>query len=110
VAVLDRGRLVAHAPLAELLGATVGSVLELTFTGVVPEPPFGTLAWPVPNGFAIRTEDPGRDAARTLAALGPAAAGLSSLQVMRPGLEGLFLTLTGGHHDADRSPETVAVA
>jgi hypothetical protein len=47
----------------------------------------------------IPTSDPARTAAELLSHLGSDTAGLRAIEVVRPSLESVFLTVTGRHYD-----------
>jgi ABC-2 type transport system ATP-binding protein len=95
VAVIDRGRIVAHGAAARLVATHASSALALTFADGVP-------AVACPNGAVvdgssvrIRTDDPAATAAQLLPQLGDAAGRLCTVEVVQPSLESVFLQLTG---------------
>jgi ABC-2 type transport system ATP-binding protein len=93
VAVLEGGRIIAREPVGRLIQQHGEALLRLVFSG--------DSAPPLP-GFRIegraavrRVPDPGRDVAGALAGLGPAAARLEAVELVRPSLEAAYLALTG---------------
>jgi ABC-2 type transport system ATP-binding protein len=99
VAVIDHGRIVARGALAELIQQHGASALELTFETHVPAAV--RVDGAVVDGSTVRipTTDPARTAGELLARLGSDAAGLRAIEVVRPSLESVFLTVTGRRYD-----------
>jgi ABC-2 type transport system ATP-binding protein len=99
VAVIDRGRIVARGTRTELIERYGASALELTFEQAVPtvaRVDGSTVRGPV---VRIPTADPAVTAAQLLPHLGPSADELRSIEIVRPSLESVFLTLTGRQLD-----------
>ncbi|MGQ0825913.1 MAG: ABC transporter ATP-binding protein [Actinomycetota bacterium] len=96
VAILLGGRLIARAPLGELVGAHATGAVELTFEGVAPALRVDGLRIET-DGSVLRmfTESPAPALAKALAALGTQADALVSVDVLPPNLEAAFLALTG---------------
>lgn len=120
VAVLDHGRVIARGPLGELVRRHGDSAVELTFSG---GPPELRLPWPVTREgdvLRVHVEQPQRAAPEVLSALGGAALRLVNMRVVQPGLDSVFLRLTGrryaqgpepaGHVDAARGDRHAAGA
>ncbi len=99
VAFIDRGRIVTRGELADLLRRYGQSALDLTFESHVP--PAVRVDHAVIEGSSVRipTSDPAGTAARLLAGLGSDAASLRAIEVVRPGLESVFLAVTGRRYD-----------
>jgi ABC-2 type transport system ATP-binding protein len=94
VAIIDRGRVVARGPLRELMATHASSALELTFHGQVPAAV--RVPGAVVEGSVVRIPAP--DPAATAAHLLPrltSADSLSSIEMLRPNLEAVFLEVTG---------------
>lgn len=103
VAILDGGRIIARGSLPALIAAHGTSAVELAFDGPAPAVR-GALAVP-PSGLRIAAEDPAQALAQALAALGADAGRLRSVQVLRPSLDTVYLTLTGRDYAAgEREP------
>jgi ABC-2 type transport system ATP-binding protein len=100
VAFLDRGRIVAHGALADLVSRHGSRALDLTFDGRVPD--VTRVAGSVVDGTSVRipTDDPARLAAGLLVELGHDAPRLRAIEVVQPSLESVFLTLTGRRYDS----------
>jgi ABC-2 type transport system ATP-binding protein len=99
VAILDRGRVIARGPVGDLVGAHAVPVVELTFHGTVPP----ALAADEVAGDRLRipTQDPAATLVKVLAHV-PSGA-LSTVEIIRPDLEAVYLALTGRRYDeADR--------
>jgi ABC-2 type transport system ATP-binding protein len=101
VAIIDRGRIVAEGRVEQLIGAYGTSALELTFDGAVPA--LARAEGAVVNGSSVRipSEDPAVAAGQLLPRLGTQATALRSIEIVRPSLESVFLTVTGRHYAAD---------
>jgi ABC-2 type transport system ATP-binding protein len=114
VAFLDRGRIVARGSLADLVRRHGSSALELAFAGSVPAA--ARVDGAVVHGSSVRipTEDPAGTAARLLPSLGAHAHDLRSIEIIRPSLESVFLTVTGRqyaeHAAADSLSPVAALA
>ena len=95
IAIIDRGRIVARGSLAELVRTHGSSAVELSFGGGIPEP-VRQLGVPIgPATIRIPSDDPASTAAHLLTQLGPSVAALQSLEIVRPTLDSVFLTVTG---------------
>ena len=107
VAFIDHGRIVARGEVADLVEEHGTSALVLTFDGCVPTP--ARVDGAVVDGSSVRipTPDPAGTAARLLPRLGPDTAALRAIEVVRPSLESVFLTVTGRRYD-HASTETAA--
>jgi ABC-2 type transport system ATP-binding protein len=99
-AFLDHGRVIARGAVRELIAAHAEPVVELVFEGDVP---------PIPvRGAAVdgqRVRIPAPDPAATLVEVIPQVppGALSAVEIVRPSLESVYLTLTGRRYDeADR--------
>jgi len=99
VAFIDHGRIVASGELDDLIAQFGTSALVLTFAGPVPAAarPDGAVV----DGSSVRipTPDPAGTAARLLPCLGNETAELLGIEVVRPSLESVFLTVTGRRYD-----------
>jgi ABC-2 type transport system ATP-binding protein len=95
VVILDEGCVIARGTVSELIGHHAEPMVELVFDGPPPQLQLGARTTVV--GHTLRTfgEHPARLAASTLAALGPEADRLRSVEIIRPNLENVFLSLTG---------------
>ena len=100
VAFIDHGRIVASGSLADLVERFGSSALVLRFDG--PVPAGARVDGAVVDGQSVRvpTPDPAGTAARLLPQLGPDTAGLLAIEVARPSLESVFLTVTGRRYEA----------
>jgi ABC-2 type transport system ATP-binding protein len=99
VAVIDRARIVARGELTDLIRQHGASALELTFETHIPA--VVRVDGAVVDGSTVRipTDDPARTAAQLLSRLGSDTAGLRAIEVVRPSLESVFLTVTGRRYD-----------
>ena len=98
VAILDHGRVIARDDLARLVARHGRTVIEVRFDGSVP--PLPLIAGAQVNGSLVRisTDDPGRTLAHLLPAIGRELPRVQSVDVLRPGLESVFLALTGARY------------
>ena len=101
VAIIDRGRIVAEGRVAQLVGTYGTAALELTFDGGVPA--VIRTGGAVVDGATVRipAEDPAAAAAELLPRLGAEASALRSIEIVRPSLETVFLTVTGRPYAAN---------
>jgi ABC-type multidrug transport system ATPase subunit len=100
-AILDRGQVIARGDVGELIGAHAVPVVELTFDGEVP----AILSHGGATVEGSRLRLPTRDPAATLMEVVPQVPPgvLSSVEIIRPSLEAVYLALTGRRYDeADR--------
>jgi ABC-2 type transport system ATP-binding protein len=95
VTFIDAGRIVASGSTAELVRRYGASALELTFAHEVPAA--ARVAGAHIDGSTVRipATDPALAAADLLPRLGSHAADLRSIEIVRPSLETVFLTVTG---------------
>lgn len=99
VAFIDHGRIVASGAVADLVERHGTSALVLTFDGPVPAAARVEGSVVEASSVRIATPDPAGTAARLLPRLGPDTAGLLAIEVVRPSLESVFLTVTGRRYD-----------
>ena len=105
VAILDHGRILARGRLDELIDAHGSGLVELTFDGPAPELPGATVAGSVAR---MATDQPGPTAAALVGGLGDAADRLVSVDLSRPSLETVFLSVTGRAYASDVDEELVS--
>jgi ABC-2 type transport system ATP-binding protein len=101
VAILDRGQVIARGHVGDLIDAHAVPVVELTFDGEVPT--ISSQGGATVEGKRLRL--PTRDPAATLVEVVPQVppGALSSVEIIRPSLEAVYLALTGRRYDeADR--------
>jgi ABC-2 type transport system ATP-binding protein len=100
VAFIDRGRIVTRGTIAALTARYGVSALELIFSHDVPA--CARLDGAIVDGSSVRipAADPAVAAADLLPRLGSHAAELRSIEIVRPSLESVFLTVTGRRFDA----------
>jgi ABC-2 type transport system ATP-binding protein len=95
VTFIDAGRIVATGSTAELIQQYGASALELTFVDEVPAVARVDGAQIEGSIVRIPATDPARAAAELLPRLESHAADLRSIEIVRPSLESVFLTVTG---------------
>jgi ABC-2 type transport system ATP-binding protein len=95
VTFIDAGRIVASGSTAELVQRYGSSVLELSFVHDVPAVALVEGARVDGSTVRIPATEPAITAAELLPRLGTHAAELRSIEVVRPSLESVFLTVTG---------------
>jgi ABC-2 type transport system ATP-binding protein len=109
VAILLRGRLIASGRLEELVTAHGHTSVALSFDGPIPDCSVGGVAATVDGDvLSIETSDPGGTVAAIMHRLGAAASRVSSVDVLRPSLESVFVGLTGQRYSADESDVVAA--
>jgi ABC-2 type transport system ATP-binding protein len=101
VAFIDRGRIVAQGSTKDLVMRHGSSALLLTFVGAVPAA--ARISGAVVEGPTVRipASDPAELAARLLPALGSDARMLRSIEIERPSLESVYLSVTGRRYAAE---------
>lgn len=107
VAIMDRGEVIAEGSVAALLARNGSAFLEIGFDG---PPPAGIGGDVVDEGTVVRlkTDDPGKAAARVFEALGPGAGRVRSVEIVKPSLESVFLELTGRRYESEEEANVVA--
>jgi ABC-2 type transport system ATP-binding protein len=109
VVLLDGGRVIARDGVDELIAAHAAPVVELTFEGEVPTLALEGSLTIEGSRMRLATSDP----AATLATVVPQlpAGSLQSVEILRPDLEAVYLTLTGRRYEeADKEGERVAAS
>jgi ABC-2 type transport system ATP-binding protein len=108
VAIIDHGRIIAGGMVADLVAQHATAAIELRFDGPAPSPPAGWSG--VVDGPLLRltTAAPAQDAAAVLSALDGAAHRVTSIELVRPSLESVFLALTGRRYAAEEQPPDAA--
>jgi ABC-2 type transport system ATP-binding protein len=99
VTFIDHGRVVAEGGVDELIARYGSSALELTFDGPVPAAARVDGATVRNSSVRIASSDPAGSAAKLLPRLGPDANALRAIEVAKPSLEAVFLTVTGRRYD-----------
>ncbi|MGH2757694.1 MAG: ABC transporter ATP-binding protein [Actinomycetota bacterium] len=111
VAILEQGRLVARGTVADLTAAHAHSAVELVFEGSAPvlDLPGATSE---DGTIRVRTDRPAQTIADAIARLGANAARLTSVDVVKPNFESVYLALTGKRFEGDgeAAAEEAAVA
>jgi ABC-2 type transport system ATP-binding protein len=108
VVLIDGGRVIAEGATQELIAAHASPVVELTFAGPAPKV---DIEQSVVDGSRLRVR--AVDPAATLAQVVPQlpVGSLRSVEILRPDLEAVYLTLTGRRYDdADQGGERVAAS
>ena len=100
-AILDQGQVIARGDVRRLVDAHAMTVVELVFSGDAPPVAFGDGASTDGNRVRLPTRDPAATLVEVMPRL-PAGA-LTSIEIVKPSLEGVYLALTGRRYDeADR--------
>jgi ABC-2 type transport system ATP-binding protein len=100
VAILERGRVIARGDLDELIAGSGGAVVEIRVAGDVPAPvaALGTV-----DGdrslLRIQSEDPTAAVQRALASVARAGETVTSIEIVEPSLESVYLTVTGRRYE-----------
>jgi len=99
IAVIDHGRVIATGTQAELVRATVGAgrAIHVDADRPIPAALAAEFAGATVEGERLRlvTPEPAREIPRLLAAFERAGVGVRDLELVAPGLESVFLHLTG---------------
>jgi ABC-2 type transport system ATP-binding protein len=109
VALLDGGSVIARGAVAGLIAAHADPVVELTFRSEVPAIAADGHATVDGRRLRLATTDPAATLTRILPQLPPGA--LDAVEIVRPSLEAVYLTLTGRRYEqADQEGERVAAS
>ena len=101
VAILDDGQVIARGNVDELVRAHAVPVVELTFDGEVPRLVTGDGAQVEGNRLRLPAPDPAQALVEVVPQVPPGS--LTSVEIVRPNLEAVYLALTGRRYDeADR--------
>ena len=100
VAMIDHGRVIAQGGVSQLIRKHGSSAVELTFEGGE-VPAAACVPEAIVHGTSVRipTEDPADTAARLLQRLGTEITRLRGIEIVRPSLEAVFLSVTGRRYD-----------
>jgi ABC-2 type transport system ATP-binding protein len=101
VAFIDQGRIVARGPVDELVRRHGSSALHLVFDGKAPRALDALDAVVDGNSVTISTSDPASTAAHVLAHLGGDAEALRAIEIVRPTLESVFMSVMGRRYAAE---------
>jgi ABC-2 type transport system ATP-binding protein len=94
VAMLEGGQIIARGSIAELIAKYSTSGVELRFNGPAPEVRFDGEVTLEDSILRVESEAPDEAAAALLARLGPHAARLAAVEIIRPSLDSVYLALT----------------
>ncbi len=108
VVIIESGRVIAEGSVDSLMSRNGEAVVELTFDG---SPPGAVGAYEVSvHGSVMRVsaDNPGGSMADILGSLGPDAARLTGVEVIRPSLETVYLALTGHRYEPGEALDVAA--
>ncbi len=108
VVILERGRVIAAGSVQELVGRNGGAVVELTFDGAPPASLDGYATTVEDSVMRVETNDPGRSTAHILGLLGPDSTRVHGIEIIRPSLETVYLTLTGRRYEKGEEIDVTA--
>jgi ABC-2 type transport system ATP-binding protein len=97
VAILDHGQVIARGSVGDLIGAHAVPVVELAFDGEVPAISLNGEGTVEGNRLRLPTRDPAATLVEVVPQLPPSV--LSSVEIIRPNLESVYLALTGRRYD-----------
>ncbi len=112
VAIIEHGRNLARGSVADLIAAHADTVIELSFSGQLPDIPELPGTRVTSTGSVVRalSRDVGATTVAMIAALGSRVRDIESFEVIRPSLETVFLQLTGRRYAADANQDARDVA
>jgi ABC-2 type transport system ATP-binding protein len=109
VAMLVAGTVIARGPIAELVARHGVAVAELRFDGAAPACVMEGVDVSRDAGvLRLTARDPAAAAAAVIARLGPDAARLTGVDLLRPSLDSVFLALTGRRYATEGGTGVVA--
>jgi ABC-2 type transport system ATP-binding protein len=94
VAILQGGEIIARGSIAELVAKHTSPFVELKFEGPAPEIRADGEVTREESVVRIKTQDPSVVAAAVISRLGPDASRLRDVEIIRPSLDSLYLSLT----------------
>ena len=103
VAVLEAGQVIARGRVVDLVAEYGSPALRLTFDGPAPALDGFEVSGPVAT---LKTPDPARAAADIMTRLNGSAARLRGVDIVRPSLEAVYLSLTGRRSNEETPTET----
>jgi ABC-2 type transport system ATP-binding protein len=108
VVLLDQGSVLAAGSVPDLISSRGTPVVEMTFDGPPPES-LGALGdFVTDSTLRMDAKDPPHVIAEVLRLLGPAASCVLGIEILKPSLETVYLTLTGHRYAEDDRDEVAA--
>lgn len=104
VAILQGGKIIARGSIAELVAKHTSPFVELRFEGPAPEITADGELTRVGSLVRIKTQDPSALAAAVIGRLGADAARLRDVEIIRPSLDSLYLSLTEQRYSPGDEP------
>ena len=110
VVILEAGRVLVRGSISELTNSHAPPMVELRFDGPPPDVAVGLPAVRDGDVLRVETPEPAATAATLIAALGPHGTRLQSVELRRPGLESVYLALTGRRAPSEEEAVDVAAS
>lgn len=110
VAILKGGQIIARGSIAELISKHSSPAVELRFDGPPPELRLTGEVTREDATLRVKTRDPSTVAGDAIAQLGTDRARLRDIEIIRPSLESVYLSLTAERYSADRDDEAARAA
>jgi ABC-2 type transport system ATP-binding protein len=108
VAILQGGEIIARGSIAELVAKHTSPFVELTFEGPPPEIVADGEVTREDSVVRIKTREPSAVAAAVIGRLGADAGRLRDLEIIRPSLDSLYLSLTEQRYSPGDEPQAAA--
>ena len=108
VAILQGGEIIARGSIAELVAKHTSPFVELTFEGAAPEIAADGEVTREGSVVRIKTREPSTVAAAVIGRLGADAGRLRDLEIIRPSLDSLYLSLTEERYSPGEEPDAAA--
>lgn len=105
VAILEQGRVIARADVANLVRTYGHTYLELAFSGEPPSPDIGLDTTTIGSSLRVTVPDGGIGITEVLRRLGPDADRVLSVETLRPSLESVYLSLTGRRYGEETAKQ-----
>jgi ABC-2 type transport system ATP-binding protein len=110
VAILDGGQIIARGSIAELVAKHASPYVELTFQGAAPDIRSSGEVTREDSLIRIKTDRPSQVAAEAVSSLGADAARLVEVEIVRPSLDSVYLSLTERRYSAGEEPAELDAA
>ena len=100
VVILEEGKVIAADSLDELVGGNGDSFIELHFDGPAPHTLDGYHTAVEENIMRVQAANPGRSTADVVRLLGDESRRIQGIEIIRPSLETVYVSLTGRRYEA----------
>lgn len=108
VVIIEHGNVIASGAVHDLIAASGGSIVAITFAGQPPSHLNGYTASVEGSVMRVTTDDPGRATAQILEQLGAESSRVEGIEIIKPSLETAYLAITGHRYTQGEERNVVA--